>query len=61
MYDNIQFSNWTYQSCVMYKNSHIPDFLSEELGFCNTIVNGIPDPLACIPDFKSQDSRFHKQ
>ena len=30
MYDNIKFSNWTNLSCVTYKNSHIPDFLSEE-------------------------------
>ena len=30
VYDNIKFSNWTHLSCVMYKNLHIPDFLSEE-------------------------------
>ena len=26
-----------------------------------TVVNGIPDLLACIPEFKSQDSRFQNQ
>ena len=25
------------------------------------IVSGIPDSLSCIPDFKDQDSEFHKQ
>jgi len=24
-------------------------------------VNGILDPLSCIPDFKAQDSEFHKK
>ena len=53
------------------QNSHIPEFLSEELGFRNTIINGFPDPLACIPDFKSRihdstsnncpNSAFHEQ
>ena len=32
-----------------------------ELGFQIPIVGGIPDPLSCIPDFKAQDSGFHKQ
>ena len=32
-----------------------------ELGFQIPIVSGISDPLSCIPDFKAQDSGFHKQ
>ena len=32
-----------------------------ELGFQIPIVRGISDPLSCIPDFKAQDSGFHKQ
>ena len=29
-----------------------------ELGFCISIVSGIPDSLGCIPDSKAQDSGF---
>ena len=36
-------------------------YLSVELGFWTAIVSGIPDPLNCIPDSKTQDSEFHKQ
>ena len=35
--------------------------LSVELGFQIPVVSGIPDTLRCIPDFKAQDSGFHKQ
>ena len=40
----------------------IPDtgfqFLSVKLGFCISIVSGIPDSLGCIPDSKAQDFWF---
>ena len=32
-----------------------------ELRFQIPIVSEIPDSLSCIPDFKAQDSGFHKQ
>ena len=32
-----------------------------ELGFQIPVVSGIPDTLRCIPDFKAQNSGFHKQ
>ena len=32
-----------------------------ELGFWIPIFSRIPDSLSCIPDFKAQDSRFHKE
>ena len=34
--------------------------LSVELGFRIPIVSGIPDSLSCIPDSKTQDSKFYK-
>ena len=36
-------------------------YLWLELGFWIPIVSGIPDSLSCIPDYKTQDSGFHKQ
>ena len=36
-------------------------YLSVELGFWIPIVSGIPDSFSCIPDSKTQDSRFHRQ
>ena len=46
-----------------FRNSNywIPDCLSLELAFRIPIVSGIPDSLSCIPDVKTQVSRFHKQ
>ena len=35
--------------------------LSVELGFWIPIVSWIPDSYNCIPDYKAQDSEFHKQ
>ena len=34
--------------------------LSVELGSWIPILSGIPDSFSCIPDSKSQDSRFHR-
>ena len=39
----------------------ISDSLSEELGSWIPIDSEIPDSLSCIPDFKAQDSGFHKR
>ena len=35
--------------------------MSVELGFWIPIFSRIPDSLSCIPDSKTQDSRFHKE
>ena len=35
--------------------------LSVERGLWIWIVSGSPDFLSCVPNFKAQDSRFHKQ
>ena len=35
--------------------------LSVKVGFWIPIASVIPDSLSCIPDSKTQDSRFHKQ
>jgi len=35
--------------------------LSEELGFSIPVVSRIPDSLSFVPDYKTQDSIFHKE
>ena len=56
------FSRFLYgnprQSWIMDSTPWIPDSLSVELGFRISIFNGVPKSLSCIPDSKSQDSRF---
>ena len=43
----------------------IPDtgfqYLSVDLGFWILIVSWVPDSLSCIPDYKTQNSGFHKK
>ena len=62
----MKFSNWIHLSCVIYKNSHIPDFLSEEqllMGFrISWPVFQISNPR--IHDSRTNncpDSAFHEQ
>ena len=62
---SLPFSSLSFLS-LPFHSSHcgfrIPDtgfqFLSVELGFCISIVCGIPDSLGCIPDSIAQDFGF---
>ena len=57
------------QDSLGFWNPHvgfrIPDtgfqYLSVDLGFWILIVSWVPDSLSCIPDYKTQNSGFHKK